>query len=193
MSSSTRTFVLILDSFPTLINNVLTVFPHDRVDAQKVQGLNPFRFFGLLNVNTTQGTKSMVCTLGVEALPLLLTAGLPTPAWVYVVIHGYVRSLQQYPQFTPLRLAHAKERFNDLIGKGGDTTISSPRWSQKQPLPEIGLHDPLHGRQACPEFLAVDQGVVEYVPGRGCFHPVTSHNGDKFVTPPPPPPQSLNG
>ena len=45
------------------------------------------------------------------------------------------------------------------IGEGGDTTISSPGRSPKQPLPGIGLHDPLHGRQACPEFMAFDQGV----------------------------------
>ena len=38
------------------------------------------------------------------------------------------------------------------IGGGGDTTISSPRRSPKQPLPRIGLHDPLHGPQACLEF-----------------------------------------
>ena len=32
------------------------------------------------------------------------------------------------------------------IGGGGGTTILSPRRSPKQPLPGIGLHDPLHGR-----------------------------------------------
>ena len=31
------------------------------------------------------------------------------------------------------------------IGEGGDTTISSPGRSPKQPLLGIGLHDPLHG------------------------------------------------
>ena len=35
---------------------------------------------------------------------------------------------------------------------GGDTMIPSPRKSPKQPLPGIGPHDPLHGRQACPEL-----------------------------------------
>ena len=38
------------------------------------------------------------------------------------------------------------------IGEGGDKTIPSPGRSPKQPLPGIGLHDPLHGRQARPEF-----------------------------------------
>ena len=50
------------------------------------------------------------------------------------------------------------------IGERGDTTISSPGWSPKQPLPGIGLHDPLHGRQACPDFIAFDQGVGEICP-----------------------------
>ena len=45
------------------------------------------------------------------------------------------------------------------IGEGGNTTIPSPGRSPKQPLPGIGLQDPLHGRQAYPEFIAFDQGV----------------------------------
>ena len=45
------------------------------------------------------------------------------------------------------------------IGEGGDTTILSPGRSPKQPIPEMGLHDPLHGQQACPEFIVFDQGV----------------------------------
>ena len=40
-----------------------------------------------------------------------------------------------------------------MIGEGGDTTIPSPGRSPKQPLPGIGLQDPLHGRQACPEYI----------------------------------------
>ena len=50
------------------------------------------------------------------------------------------------------------------IGRGGDTTISSPGRSPKQPLPGMRLHDPLHGRQACPEFIAFDQGVGQICP-----------------------------
>ena len=38
------------------------------------------------------------------------------------------------------------------IERGGDTTIMSPGKSPKQSLTGIGLHDPLHGQQACPEF-----------------------------------------
>ena len=75
-----------------------------------------------------------------------------------------------------------------MIGEGGDSTISSLRRSPKQPLPGMRLHDPLHGRQACPKFIAFDQGLVKYVPDRGYFRDVPSQNGDKYVTSPPPPP-----
>ena len=50
------------------------------------------------------------------------------------------------------------------IGEGGDTTISSPGRSPKQPLPGLRLHDPLHGRQACPKFIAFDLGVGQICP-----------------------------
>ena len=60
------------------------------------------------------------------------------------------------------------------IGEGGDTTISSPGRSPKQPLPGIELHNPLHGREACPEFIAFNQGV-----GQICYIPAL--------------PESLNG
>ena len=74
------------------------------------------------------------------------------------------------------------------IGEGGDTMISSPGRSPKQPLPGIGLYDPLHGRQACLEFIAFDKGFGHiYVPGRGYFRDVPSQNEDKFVTSLPPP------
>ena len=74
------------------------------------------------------------------------------------------------------------------IGGGGGTRILSPRRSPKQPLPGIGLNDPLHGRQACPEFNSFHQGVGQ-VPGRGCFRTIPSRNGYKFLTSPS---QSLN-
>ena len=50
------------------------------------------------------------------------------------------------------------------IGEGGDTTIPSPGRSQKQPVPGIGPHDPLHGRQACPELKSFHQGVGQICP-----------------------------
>ena len=37
-------------------------------------------------------------------------------------------------------------------GGGGDTMISPPGMARKQPFPGIGLHDPLHDRQACPNL-----------------------------------------
>ena len=80
------------------------------------------------------------------------------------------------------------ESFNDW----GDVTILSPRRSPKQALPGIGLHSPLHGRQACPEFNSFYQGVGQICPREGLLCAVSSENGDKFVTSPPPPPQPLN-
>ena len=55
------------------------------------------------------------------------------------------------------------------IGKVGDTTIPPPGWSPKQPLPGIGLHDPLHGWQACPEFTSFHQGVGQICLREGLF------------------------
>ena len=78
------------------------------------------------------------------------------------------------------------------IGEDGDTTIPSPGRSPKQPLPEIGLHDPLHGRQACPEFNSFHKGSVKYVPGRGYFRAVPPKPGTDLLHPRPPS-QSLNG
>ena len=59
------------------------------------------------------------------------------------------------------------ESFNDW--GGGDTTISSPGWSPKQPLPRIGLHDLLYGWQACLEFNSFQQGVGQICPREGLF------------------------
>ena len=53
------------------------------------------------------------------------------------------------------------------IGGSGDTTIPSPETAPKQPLPGIGLHDPLHGRQACSEFNPFHQVVGQISPPEG--------------------------
>ena len=50
------------------------------------------------------------------------------------------------------------------IGEGGDTTIPSPGRSPKHLLPGIGIHDPLHGRQACPKSNSFHQGVGQICP-----------------------------
>ena len=76
---------------------------------------------------------------------------------------------------------------DSTIGKGGDTTISSPGWSPKQPLTEIGLQDYLHGWQACPEFNSFHQGVGQISPREGLFSCRPPQNGDKFATSPTPP------
>ena len=39
-----------------------------------------------------------------------------------------------------------------------------------------------------PNSSHLTTGLVNYVPGRGCFRAVSSQNGDKIVTSPPPPP-----
>ena len=64
-------------------------------------------------------------------------------------VNVYVFSLDSLHQLTSC----------STIGEGGDTMIPSPRRSPKHPLPGIGLHDPLHGRQACPESNSFHQGV----------------------------------
>ena len=84
------------------------------------------------------------------------------------------------------RIIAVHKKRGSTIGEGGDTMISSPARSPKQPLPGMRLHDPLHGRQACPEFIAFDKGVGQICPGRGYFRAVPSQNGDKYVTSPPP-------
>ena len=83
-----------------------------------------------------------------------------------------------------------RELFTDWGGRGyddfvpGEVTKTAPSGDR--------THDPLYGRQACPEFSSSTRGLVKHVPGRSYFRAVSSQNGDKFVTSPTPP-QSLNG
>ena len=78
------------------------------------------------------------------------------------------------------------------IGKGGDATIPSPRRSSKQPLPGIGLHDLLHGRQACSESNSFHQGVGHICPRQGLFscRSLSKRGQICYI---PSPSQSLNG
>ena len=82
--------------------------------------------------------------------------------------------------------SQGKEGFNDWGGRGYDDFV--PGRSPKQPLPGMELHHPLHGRQACPEFIVFDQGVSQICPRQGLFSCRSLPKGDKFVTSPPPPP-----
>ena len=54
------------------------------------------------------------------------------------------------------------EGFNDWGGRGYDDFV--PGEVTKTAPPGIGLHDPLHDRQACPEFIVFDQGVGQMCP-----------------------------
>ena len=60
-----------------------------------------------------------------------------------------------------------KEGFNNWGGRGYDDSV--PVEVTKQPLTALGLHDPLHGWQACPEFIAFNQEVGQICPRQGLF------------------------
>ena len=84
-----------------------------------------------------------------------------------------------------------RQRSVSTIGEGGDTTIiPSPGRSSKQPLSGIGLHDPLHGRQACPEFNSFHQGVDQRCPRERPFSCHLPKRGQ--ICDIPSPPKSLN-
>ena len=69
--------------------------------------------------------------------------------------------------------------------------IPSPGRSPKQPLPGIGLHDPLHGREACPEFNSFNQRVGQIYSREGLFsYRLFPKRGRVCYIPAPP--QSLN-
>ena len=74
------------------------------------------------------------------------------------------------------------------IAGGGDTTIPFPGRSPKQPLPGIGLHDPLHGRQAYPELNLFHQGVSQISPREGLFLRRSLPKRRQTCDIPPPPP-----
>ena len=69
---------------------------------------------------------------------------------------------QPYPvdPYSAICNDHTCNTTGSTIGEGGDTATSSPGRSPKQPL--LGIE--LHGRQACPEFIAFDQGVGQICP-----------------------------
>ena len=58
-----------------------------------------------------------------------------------------------------------------MIGESGETTILSPGRSPKQPLPEIGLYDPLDVGKLAPNSTHVTRGSVKNSPGGAVFVP----------------------
>ena len=91
-----------------------------------------------------------------------LNASRPSHIQRFVLATGETTVTQQVSHRTIK--CQSRSRSYSTIGEGGDSTISSPGRSPKQPLPGIGLHDPLHGRQTCPEFIAFDKGVGQICP-----------------------------
>ena len=75
----------------------------------------------------------------------------------------------QMPKLTTGVAESVEPPRGSTIREGGDTTISSPGRSSKQPIPWMRLHDPQHGRQACLKFIAFDQGVGQIYPWWGLF------------------------
>ena len=56
------------------------------------------------------------------------------------------------PQKVYIDYRHIVARSVSTIGRGRGYDDSVPGDGTKQPLPGTRLRDPLHGRQACPEF-----------------------------------------
>ena len=108
-------------------------------------------------------------------------------------LHDPLHGRQACPESNSFhqRVRQICPRSVSTIEGGGDTTISSPGMAPKQPLPEIGLHDPLHGRLACPEFNSFHQGVYQISPREGLFkcRPLPKRGQMCDITIPP---QSLN-
>ena len=75
---------------------------------------------------------------------------------------------------------------------GGGLHDSIPGNITRRFLPGIGLHAPLKGRQAQPQFISLHHGVGQMCPSTGFFRAVPSQNGEKFATSPAPPRHSLN-
>ena len=92
---------------------------------------------------------------------------------ICVTIHnvGAKPTVDLYTTFIVIVVSHMRIGRQSVltIGGSGDTTISPPGMTPKQPLPGIGLHDPTHGRQACLEFISFHQRVGQISPREGQF------------------------
>ena len=102
----------------------------------------------------------------------LISLRVSTSYTIYLIISGilffsfsFLCVISPLLFFVSLELCRCSS--DSRIRGGRDTTIPSPGRSPKQPLPGIGLHDPLHGRQACPEFNSLYQGVGQISPREG--------------------------
>ena len=71
---------------------------------------------------------------------------------------------------------------------GGGLHDSIPGNITRKLFPGIGLHDPLNGRQAQPQFISLHLGSGQMCSRSRCFRAVPSKNKETFVTSPPPPP-----
>ena len=102
---------------------------------------------------------------------------------------SHTQRMVQLPE--PSNCTADRALFCSTIGEGGDTMIPSPGRSPKQPLPGIGLQDPLHGRQASPEFNSFHQGVGQICPRLGLFsyRPLPKRVQTCYISSPP---QSLD-
>ena len=98
-----------------------------------------------------------------DALNLVVLLSLGTPTYRHTLVTYTL--IDNRTTSTVDRTGTAIEQLNkscSTIGEGGDTT--SPGRSSNHPLPGIGLHDPLHGRQAWPGFNSFYQRVGQICP-----------------------------
>ena len=107
------------------------------------------------------GTTLMLMNI-IAARPLLLLLLLPRHATTARPLLLLLLLPRHATPARPLLLLSSS-----TIGGGGDMTFPSTGRSPKQPLPEIRLHDPLHGRQACPELNSFHQRVVQIFTRQG--------------------------
>ena len=108
--------------------------------------------------------------ISILRLNLMLTYGIPPEfrGGVHLFLYNHHTTSGQSRAYRVRSLPRVRQRVS-TIGGGGDTTIPSPWRSLKQPLPGIGLHNPLHGWQACLEFNPFQWRVGQISPREGLF------------------------
>ena len=116
------------------------------------------------------GTFAPVCRLQSIRMVLAIAAEFDFECWQLDYNTAFLNAKVEEEVY--VKMAPGYEEFSNdgvpmscsTVGEGGDTTIPSPGRSPKQPLPGIGLHDFLHGRQAFPESISFHQGVGQICP-----------------------------